>query len=71
MIDFMKMSELRGKNKEELNVLLKSELMSLSQMGSNIFLGKEKNTSLVRKKSVSIARLQTVIREIEIVGSHE
>ena len=67
----MKMSELRGKNKEELNVLLKSELMSLSQMGSNIFLGKEKNTSLVRKKSVSIARLQTVIREIEIVGSHE
>lgn len=67
----MKMSELRGKNKEELDVLLKSELLSLSQMERNIFLGKEKNTSLVRKKSLGIARLQTVIREVEIVGSHE
>lgn len=66
----MKISELRGKNKEELNVLLKSELMSLSEMERNIFLGKEKNTSLIKKKSLGIARLQTILREIEIVGNH-
>lgn len=63
----MKMSEVRQKSEAEIKALIKEVMKQTSELERNISLGKEKNTSLLKKKSQDLAQLKTVITEMSIV----
>lgn len=67
----MKQSELRQKSREEVRRLLAEKRLDLSRLYREISLGKEKNTSLVRKQRRGIAQCQTVLGELDILVNHE
>lgn len=64
----MKPKEIRQKSREEIQSLLAKELLDLGEVRRNTVLGKEKNTSLIGKKRCLVARLKTVLSELDIIG---
>ncbi len=64
----MKSKEIRQKSRGEIQNLLEKELLDLGEVRRSASLGKEKNTSLIGKKRCLVARLKTVLSELEIVG---
>jgi len=60
----MKINELRQKSKEELKTLLDQERQKLVQFRFNIASGKEKNVKEARMIRKNIARLLTVVGQL-------
>jgi large subunit ribosomal protein L29 len=61
----MKISELRQKNKQELNQLLEEKLVRLAELKFDLAGGKVKNLKDIRATKKDIARIKTLQRENE------
>lgn len=61
----MKTSELRQKNKQELTSLLEEKMAKLAELRFDLAGGKVKNLKSFRQAKIDIARIKTLIRELE------
>jgi len=61
----MKTSELRQKNRQELQALLEERLAKLAELRFDLAGGKVKNLKAVREAKLDIARIKTLQREVQ------
>ena len=62
-----KIADLRGKNQTDLKALLKTKHVDLVKLREELMLGKNKKASESKNLKKEIARIQTVLREKEII----
>jgi large subunit ribosomal protein L29 len=67
----MKTSELRQKTNNDLKTLLEDKQRALATLNFDLASGKVKNIKEVRQGRREIARIMTILRELEIKGAKE